>query len=103
MSIGRGTEVLGENPHQCHCSLQIPTSLACDKPKIKKEFSAFQYHSRVIFMLVVEFLFATLAFVFHENLGSTLREELTEGIRLHYNTTESNSLRNIWDHIHEEV
>lgn len=60
------------------------------------------YFSLVIFMFVVEFLFATLAFVFRENLESTLREELTEGIRLHYNTTESNSLQNIWNHIHKE-
>jgi hypothetical protein len=54
-------------------------------------------------MFVVEFLFATLAFVFRESLGSSLQVELTEGIRLHYNTTESNSLRNIWNHIHKEV
>jgi hypothetical protein len=54
-------------------------------------------------MFVVEFLFATLAFVFRENLGNTLREELTEGIKVHYNTTESNSLENIWNHIHKEV
>jgi hypothetical protein len=54
-------------------------------------------------MFVVEFLFATLAFVFRENLGSTLREELTEGIKVHYNTSESNSLENIWNHIHTEV
>jgi hypothetical protein len=54
-------------------------------------------------MFVVEFLFATLAFVFRENLGGTLREELTEGIKVHYNTSESNSLENIWNHIHKEV
>jgi hypothetical protein len=85
------------------CSPQTPNSLACDKLRIMKELSSFQYFSLVIFMFVVEFLFATLAFVFRENLGSTLQEELTEGIRLHYNTTESNSLQNIWNHIHKEV
>jgi hypothetical protein len=51
----------------------------------------------------VEFLFATLAFVFRENLGGTLKEELTEGIKVHYNATGSNSLENIWNHIHKEV
>jgi hypothetical protein len=63
----------------------------------------FQYFSLVIFLFVVEFLFATLAFVFRENLGGTLKEELTEGIKVHYNATGSNSLENIWDHIHKEV
>jgi hypothetical protein len=85
------------------CSSQIPSTLASDNPKIKKAISSFQYFSLVIFMFVVEFLFATLAFVFRENLGSSLQVELTEGIRLHYNTTESNSLQNIWNHIHREV
>ncbi|PSN40088.1 hypothetical protein C0J52_18246 [Blattella germanica] len=61
------------------------------------------YFSLVIFMFLVEFLFATLAFVFRENLGSTLREELTEGIRVHYNTSDSNSIENIWTHIHNEI
>jgi hypothetical protein len=63
----------------------------------------FQYFSLVIFLFVVEFLFATLAFVFRENLGGTLKEELTEGIKVHYNATGSNSLENIWNHIHKEV
>jgi hypothetical protein len=51
----------------------------------------------------VEFLFATLAFVFRENLGGTLKEELTEGIKVPSNATGSNSLENIWNHIHKEV
>jgi len=63
----------------------------------------FQYFSLVIFLFVVEFLFATLAFVFRENLGGTLKEELTDGIKVHYNATGSNSLENIWNHIHKEV
>nr|CAD7261299.1 unnamed protein product [Timema shepardi] len=62
-----------------------------------------QYFSLVIFMFLFEFLIATLAFVFRENLGHVLREELKTGIELHYNATHPNSLDSIWTHIHEEV
>nr|CAD7441907.1 unnamed protein product [Timema bartmani] len=62
-----------------------------------------QYFSLVIFMFLFEFLIATLAFVFRENLGHVLREELKTGIELHYNATQPNSLDSIWTHIHEEV
>nr|CAD7194186.1 unnamed protein product [Timema douglasi] len=61
-----------------------------------------QYFSLVIFMFLFEFLIATLAFVFRENLGHVLREELKTGIELHYNATHPNSLDSIWTHIHEE-
>nr|CAD7456776.1 unnamed protein product [Timema tahoe] len=61
-----------------------------------------QYFSLVIFMFLFEFLIATLAFVFRENLGHVLREELKTGIELHYNATQPNSLDSIWTHIHEE-
>nr|CAD7395982.1 unnamed protein product [Timema poppensis] len=60
------------------------------------------YFSLVIFMFLFEFLIATLAFVFRENLGHVLREELKTGIELHYNATHPNSLDSIWTHIHEE-
>lgn len=60
------------------------------------------YFSLVIFMFVVEFVFATLAFVFREHLSHSLRQELLTGIRDHYNSTPPNSLEKIWDHIHNE-
>ncbi|XP_066992071.2 tetraspanin-9 [Anabrus simplex] len=60
------------------------------------------YFSLVIFMFLVEFLFATLAFVFRENLGKTLQRELEAGIRQHYKDDPENSLNKIWSHIHTE-
>lgn len=60
------------------------------------------YFSLVIFMFLVEFLFATLAFVFRENLNYAVKEELKAGIDLHYNGTPANNLENLWSHIHTE-
>lgn len=62
------------------------------------------YFSLVVFMFLVEFLLATVAFVFRENLGRTLREELQFGIEHHYNDSQSapNGLHHIWNHIHNE-
>ncbi|GLH07134.1 Tetraspanin [Gryllus bimaculatus] len=60
------------------------------------------YFSLVIFMFLVEFLFATLAFVFREILGNTLKQELLTGITKHYENDSSNSLYKTWSHIHHE-
>lgn len=63
-----------------------------------------QYFSLVVFMFVAEFLMGSMAFVFRENLGHTLREELIDGLRYHYNITAKgpNSLVAIWDHLQSE-
>lgn len=47
----------------------------------------------------------SMAFVFRERLGHTLREELQNGIMHHYNVTARgpNSLVEIWDHIQNNV
>lgn len=62
------------------------------------------YFSLVVFMFVAEFLMGSLAFVFRERLGHTLREELQNGLRHHYNVTAHgpNSLVAIWDHLQSE-
>ncbi|XP_046394370.1 tetraspanin-9 [Ischnura elegans] len=62
------------------------------------------YFSLVVFMFLVEFLLATVAFVFRESLGRTLRDELKYGIEHHYNDSQSapNGLHHIWNHIHNE-
>ncbi|KAJ8873552.1 hypothetical protein PR048_024370 [Dryococelus australis] len=62
-----------------------------------------QYFSLVIFMFVVEFLMATLAFVFRENLGHLLHEELKAGIEDHYDPASDPGFASIWTHIHDEV
>lgn len=56
-------------------------------------------------MFVAEFLMGSLAFVFRERLGHTLREELQNGLQHHYNVTARgpNSLVTIWDHLQSEV
>lgn len=54
-------------------------------------------------MFLVEFMFATLAFVFRSGLGSFLVLELQNGIRYHYNTSADNNLNNLWSHVHREA
>ncbi|KAJ1531867.1 hypothetical protein ONE63_000516 [Megalurothrips usitatus] len=60
------------------------------------------YFSLVIFMFLVEFMFATLAFVFRSVLGTFMVDELQNGIRLHYNSSSKNALHNLWSHVHRE-
>lgn len=60
------------------------------------------YFGLVIFLFLTEFMFATLAFVFREQLGDTLKDELMLGIREHYMNPPDNGLEVIWDHIHNE-
>ncbi|XP_063231945.1 tetraspanin-9 [Bacillus rossius redtenbacheri] len=60
------------------------------------------YFSLVIFMFVAEFLLATLAFVFRENLGHLLRQELRAGIELHYDPGRDPAFAAVWTHIHDE-
>lgn len=62
------------------------------------------YFSLVVFMFVVEFMMGSIAFVFRNHLAHTLKEELIDGMRYHYNVTTSgpNSLVAIWDHLQTE-
>jgi len=53
-------------------------------------------------MFLVEFLSATLAFTFREDLGFTFREELKFGIEMHYAPFANNSVSTLWDQIHNE-
>lgn len=57
----------------------------------------------VIFLFLVEFMFATLAFVFRSNLSSVLKDELLAGIEYHYRNPPNNGLEEIWDKIHDQV
>lgn len=56
-------------------------------------------------MFVFEFLMGSLAFVYRKGLGHQLELELKDGLKRHYNKTETvqNSLVNIWDHLQSEV
>lgn len=56
-------------------------------------------------MFVVEFLLGSLAFVYRKGLGHQLELELRDGLKRHYNKTETvpNSLVAIWDHLQSEV
>lgn len=56
-------------------------------------------------MFVAEFLMGSLAFIFRESLRHTLKEELQNGLRHHYNITASgpNSLIAIWDNLQKQV
>ncbi|EEB14058.1 tetraspanin-9, putative [Pediculus humanus corporis] len=60
------------------------------------------YFSMVIFMFMLEFTCATLAFSFRENLSYTFREELKYGIEMHYSASEDNGLHILWDKLHKE-
>lgn len=53
-------------------------------------------------MFLVEFLSATLAFTFRENLGYTFREEMKYGIEMHYAPLGNNSMHSIWSQIQTE-
>lgn len=59
----------------------------------------------MVIIFVAEFLIGSLAFVFRESLGHTLKEELVDGITNHYNVTATGpySLVTIWDHLQSEV
>lgn len=50
-----------------------------------------------------EFMLATLAFVFREKLGLTMKDELLQGIEEHYLNPPDNGMEVIWDHIQKEV
>jgi hypothetical protein len=51
----------------------------------------------------VEFAVATLAFVFRERLGYTMKDELLYGIEEHYMNPPDNGMEVIWNHIQREV
>lgn len=80
------------------CACECVTSC-----KIIFNLVVLQYFGLVIFLFLTEFMFATLAFVFREQLGDTLKDELMLGIREHYMNPPDNGLETIWDHIHNEV
>lgn len=56
-------------------------------------------------MFVFEFLLGSLAFVYRKGLGHQLELELKDGLKRHYNKTETvpNSLVTVWDHLQSEV
>lgn len=60
------------------------------------------YFCLVIFLFLIEFMLATLAFVFRANLSSVLKEELLFGIEVHYRNPNSNGLEEMWDKIHDQ-
>lgn len=62
------------------------------------------YFALVVFMFMAEFLIGSVAFVFREGIGHVLKEELTYGLKHHYNITAHgpNSLVSIWDHLQSE-
>lgn len=66
-------------------------------------FVTFQYFTLVIFLFMFEFMLATLAFVFREKLGLTMKDELLQGIEEHYLNPPDNGMEVIWDHIQKEV
>lgn len=63
----------------------------------------FQYFSLVIFMFLIEFILATLAFIYREDLNDILKEELMDGIRYHYRNSTDNGLEVIWSKAHTKV
>ncbi|XP_017775922.1 PREDICTED: tetraspanin-9 [Nicrophorus vespilloides] len=62
------------------------------------------YFALVVFIFMSEFLMGSVAFVFREGIGHVLKEELTNGLKHHYNITAHgpNSLVTIWDHLQSE-
>ncbi|KAG8304455.1 Tetraspanin-9 [Homalodisca vitripennis] len=60
------------------------------------------YFTLVIFLFMAEFMLATLAFVFREKLGLTMKDELLYGIEEHYLNPPDNGMEVIWDHIQRE-
>lgn len=63
----------------------------------------FQYFSLVILMFLIEFILATLAFIYRDDLNYLLKEELRDGIRFHYRNETENGLETIWSRIHTKV
>ncbi|KAL1122699.1 hypothetical protein AAG570_003026, partial [Ranatra chinensis] len=58
------------------------------------------YFSLVIIMFLLEFIVASLAFVYREDLSETIKAELTDGIKEHYKNPTDNGIEEIWDHVH---
>lgn len=53
-------------------------------------------------MFLIEFSCATLAFTFRKHLSYTFKQELVHGIEMHYDTSEENGLRVLWDKLQSE-
>uniref|UniRef100_A0A1B6C1Q1 Tetraspanin n=1 Tax=Clastoptera arizonana TaxID=38151 RepID=A0A1B6C1Q1_9HEMI len=60
------------------------------------------YFSLVIVLFMIEFMFATLAFMFRQDISHTLNNELLLGIEQHYMNPQDNGLDGMWDEIHNQ-
>ncbi|KAL7305012.1 hypothetical protein TKK_0002801 [Trichogramma kaykai] len=60
------------------------------------------YFSLVILVFLAEFMLGSLAFIFKDQVGITMKEQLYNGIQEHYsdeNVHESGTFANFWDYI----
>ncbi|XP_014280550.1 tetraspanin-9 [Halyomorpha halys] len=76
------------------------TFFACCGSWFQSRCMLVTYFSLVIFMFLIEFILATLAFIYRENLNDILKEELMDGIRFHYRNSTDNGLEVIWSKAH---
>ncbi|RZF45361.1 hypothetical protein LSTR_LSTR002804 [Laodelphax striatellus] len=83
-------------------SLFLITFFGCCGSWFQSRCMLVTYFCMVIFMFLLEFIFATLAFVFRGNLSSVLKDELLAGIEYHYRNPVGNGLEQIWNKIHNQ-
>uniref|UniRef100_A0A1B6JTH0 Tetraspanin n=1 Tax=Homalodisca liturata TaxID=320908 RepID=A0A1B6JTH0_9HEMI len=83
-------------------TLFIITFFGCCGSWCQSRCLLIMYFTLVIFLFMAEFMLATLAFVFREKLGLTMKDELLYGIEEHYLNPPDNGMEVIWDHIQRE-
>uniref|UniRef100_A0A146LC50 Tetraspanin n=1 Tax=Lygus hesperus TaxID=30085 RepID=A0A146LC50_LYGHE len=80
----------------------LVTFFACCGSWFQSRCMLITYFSLVIFMFLMEFAMATLAFVYRERITELLKDELREGIEHHYSNTTDNGLSMIWTHTQQQ-
>ncbi|XP_014253928.1 tetraspanin-9 [Cimex lectularius] len=78
----------------------LVTFFACCGSWFQSRCMLITYFSLVIFMFLLEFVLATLAFVYRESLNDFLKDELLDGIKKHYRNSSNNGLDMIWNETH---
>ena len=90
--------------YQNRCML-LTVSSFWHEHKTRSGNSHFQYFILLVCLFILEFTVGSLTFVFHDSIAHTVKQELRDGIRFHYNASSEGTtgLALIWDQIQDEV
>jgi len=83
----------------CGLLTAIIAFFGCVGSWFEKKFLLHSYLIFILIIMVLEVLVGSLGYFYRLNVQSQLKYELLSGIKEHYNETDSNGIRQGWDHL----